>query len=442
MQSQATQKTLSTSVAGDISPSIKKEMNLYRKVAETSKNSLLNNRVHTPSSDHKKMIRSLSGGVQNFAAISILLPSPARVHPKLKINTPGDRYEQEADRVAEQVMRMPEQTVQRKCTSCGKEEEIQQSAIGNIRRKCAKCEEEEMIQMKSQGCSENMASSTLMNQIQSTRGEGQAMDVNTRSFMEPRFGMDFSGVRIHADKQAAQMSQGINARAFTVGSDIYFNQGAYTPGTTDGKKLLAHELTHVVQQKGVVEQKVQRQKDVERVSRFKQVPPGPGAFTNTEYKQWQKRHPNSTFGLGGVFESESFYKRYTFNWFWSRGYFYSGRMFGGYKGAYIEVWLSNEGNGKEFRVFREITGTKPAKSRKSTLQEPNQSRPPLTKGQVPLRCKDVETFMQSICYNSKKICKLANELGEEQSLATCVKSQESCKEAQERSTICVTEEGR
>ena len=206
------------------------------------------NRLQGHAEGREKQSPMSGFGMNNFGAISILPSSPTRVQPKLKINTPRDRYEQEADRVAEQVMRMPEQTVQRKCASCGKEEEIQRSTIGNIQRKCAKCEEEEMIQMKSQDHSGNMVSSTLMNQIQSTRGQGQAMDVNTRSFMEPRFGMDFSGVRIHADKQAAQMSQGINARAFTVGSDIYFNQGAYTPGTTDGKRLLAHELTHVVQQ--------------------------------------------------------------------------------------------------------------------------------------------------------------------------------------------------
>jgi hypothetical protein len=148
----------------------------------------------------------------------------------LKINSPNDKYEQEADKVAEQVMRMPEQTVQRKCAKCN--------------------EEDEMIQTKSQGDSGKIATSGLMNQIQNTKGNGQMMDANTRSFMEPRFGMDFSKVKIHSDNRAAGMSQGINAKAFTVGQDIYFNNGAYSPGSVDGKKLLAHELTHVMQQQG------------------------------------------------------------------------------------------------------------------------------------------------------------------------------------------------
>lgn len=188
-------------------------------------------------------------GFSNFDTISILPPSSISLQPKLKINAPNDKYEQEADRVAEQVMRMPAQAVQRKCEKCGHEEEVGHAPKVEIQRKCSKCEkEEERIQTKSTGSSATLASPSLINQIQNTRGGGHKMDKNTRSFMEGRFGFDFAKVKIHSNSDSAQMCQDINARAFTVGNDIYFNQGTYRPGEAEGKKLLAHELTHTIQQ--------------------------------------------------------------------------------------------------------------------------------------------------------------------------------------------------
>lgn len=80
------------------------------------------------------------------------------------------------------------------------------------------------------------------------RSLGQPLDTSTKSFMEPRFGHDFSNVRVHTDTKAAESARSVNALAYTVGSDVVFGTGQYTPGTITGKKLLAHELTHVVQQ--------------------------------------------------------------------------------------------------------------------------------------------------------------------------------------------------
>jgi hypothetical protein len=80
---------------------------------------------------------------------------------------------------------------------------------------------------------------------------GQALDTGTRQFMEQRFGHDFGHVRIHADAQAAASAAEVQARAYTVGSDVVFGQGQYMPGTAAGRRLLAHELTHVVQQEGM-----------------------------------------------------------------------------------------------------------------------------------------------------------------------------------------------
>jgi hypothetical protein len=77
---------------------------------------------------------------------------------------------------------------------------------------------------------------------------GEPLDASTRSFMEPRFGHDFSNVRVHTDARAAQTADALNAQAYTVGNHVVFGNGNYLPGTNTGQQLLAHELTHVVQQ--------------------------------------------------------------------------------------------------------------------------------------------------------------------------------------------------
>jgi hypothetical protein len=77
---------------------------------------------------------------------------------------------------------------------------------------------------------------------------GQPLDAGTRAFMEPRFGHNFSGVRVHTDARAAESARSVNALAYTVGRNVVFGTGQYAPGTSEGRKLLAHELTHVAQQ--------------------------------------------------------------------------------------------------------------------------------------------------------------------------------------------------
>src|SRR5436305_14186693 len=80
--------------------------------------------------------------------------------------------------------------------------------------------------------------------------QGKSLDPTVRSDMEPRLGHDFSGVRVYTDGNAARAAKALGARAFTVGRDVYFGSGRYAPHTHEGRKLLAHELTHVVQQEG------------------------------------------------------------------------------------------------------------------------------------------------------------------------------------------------
>jgi len=86
--------------------------------------------------------------------------------------------------------------------------------------------------------------------IDTARGSGHGMDHSTRTRMETAFGADFSGVRIHTDARSDGLNRSLSARAFTTGHDVFFRQGEYSPGTSSGRELLAHELTHVVQQTG------------------------------------------------------------------------------------------------------------------------------------------------------------------------------------------------
>ena len=119
---------------------------------------------------------------------------------------------------------------------------------GKIHKKCATCEQEEKSDAGS-----------FESQLSSASGGGRKLDKNTQTEMESGFGADFSGVRVHTGQNAAQMSQSIGARAFTHGNDIYFNSGQYNPESREGKHLLAHELSHTVQQ-GAAKPKVQAQR--------------------------------------------------------------------------------------------------------------------------------------------------------------------------------------
>jgi len=155
---------------------------------------------------------------------------------KLSIGSPEDPLEDEADAIADKVMRMPEQSfVQRKCAHCEEEEKAQRKPLAPF------------IQKKS-ATSNHIASDTISSQIHATKGKGSSIPETTKSFMESRFGTDFSTVNIHTGSYASKLSAQLNAQAFTVGSDIYFSEGKYSPESDAGKHLLAHELTHTLQQ--------------------------------------------------------------------------------------------------------------------------------------------------------------------------------------------------
>lgn len=112
-----------------------------------------------------------------------------------------------------------------------------------------------LLALAGKGAAETEAAPELEQSIQRSRGGGQALDNEVRSQMEPAFDADFSGVRVHTGAQSNTLNRELNARAFTTGQDVFFRQGAYNPGSSSGRELIAHELTHVVQQNG---DKVQR----------------------------------------------------------------------------------------------------------------------------------------------------------------------------------------
>ncbi|WP_158860099.1 eCIS core domain-containing protein [Lunatibacter salilacus] len=171
-------------------------------------------------------------------------PSPYFFQPKLTINQPNDLYEQEADAMADRVMRMPDQE--------NTEQPFFKPSITSLQRMCTDCEEEEkMAHRKEVDGKETTTNHSLESYVGHLNNGGQALSDEVRDFYEPRFGYDFSQVRVHTDTVAAKSAQSINALAYTNGNNVVFNNGQYAPDTESGKRLLGHELTHVVQQRAI-----------------------------------------------------------------------------------------------------------------------------------------------------------------------------------------------
>lgn len=189
----------------------------------------------------------------DFSRIPIHPPPTGGIQAKLAISEPGDEYEQEADHISEQIMRMPEPQLQRTC-ACGGE--------------CPKCQtehsaqEHERLQTKHIGSSNfgqpavppigarrfGSAGETPAPIVKSLDG-GNSLSAPLRAFFEPRLGRDLGDVRIHTDGNAAAAAQAVDALAFTIRRDVVFGAGEYRPDTYSGRRLLAHELVHVAQQR-------------------------------------------------------------------------------------------------------------------------------------------------------------------------------------------------
>ena len=168
---------------------------------------------------------------------------------KLTIGQPNDKYEQEADRVARNVV----QRINSPVSDASSQDET-------LHRETGEDELQRKAQLQRQ---ENLgggeASSELESSINRAKGGGQPLDSGLQQSMGQAMGADFSGVRVHADAQSDRLNQSIQARAFTTGRDVFFRQGNYNPGSKSGQELIAHELTHVVQQGGAgVRRQIQR----------------------------------------------------------------------------------------------------------------------------------------------------------------------------------------
>jgi hypothetical protein len=162
------------------------------------------------------------------------VPEPV-VQAKLTVSEPGDPMEDEADAMADRVMQMGAVTGTRGAAI----QRVAHCAGGDV-CECGKC------QRKASGDAHEVDIDAGVGTVVARGGRG--LGEETRAFMEPRFGHDFSQVRVHTDAQAAESARAMRARAYTVGRDIVFANGAYDPRSADGQRLLAHELTHVVQQ--------------------------------------------------------------------------------------------------------------------------------------------------------------------------------------------------
>jgi len=228
------------------------------------------------------------------------------IQTKLSVGAADDAYEREADAVAQQVVNMPDTAVQREDApeeeelmmkradiqreDTPEEEELMMKRAdiqredtpeeeelmmkrADIQREDAPEEEELMMKRADIQREDTPEEEELMmkradiqradgmegafeiggdleSQIQSKKGSGETLSGESQNFFESRFGYDFSGVKVHTDAQSDNLNRSLSARAFTAGSDIFFRQGEYNPGTKGGQELMAHELTHVVQQGG------------------------------------------------------------------------------------------------------------------------------------------------------------------------------------------------
>ncbi|MCP4374416.1 MAG: DUF4157 domain-containing protein [Deltaproteobacteria bacterium] len=266
-------------------------------------------RKHNVSSNTglSNLITDSSSSLSNSSNHLSNLVHTSRVQPKLSIGKPNDRLEQEADRVAEKVMTSPAANHHRSLQGQNEEEELQtkpqiqrQEEEEEIQAKLLvqkqeeeelqkwpliqRQEEEEELQAKSflqkkeedeqpepllqtqeeedkimaKSPAPGVTGSGLLGKVQSAKNGGKALPDSTLSFMESGFGRNFSGVRIHTGPEAVQISQNLGAQAFTHGNDIFFNQNKFSPGTSDGRRLLAHELTHTVQQGASTQRMVQQ----------------------------------------------------------------------------------------------------------------------------------------------------------------------------------------
>jgi hypothetical protein len=210
------------------------------------------------SNRHPEAAPAMSGIVaagaasHDFSRIPIHGGAPA-IQTKLTVNEPGDAFEREADRVADQVMRMTSPAIQRACAKCEDEEkdkraEAAQGVEGEVQVDEDMFAGQTAIFRKATFAAPPAAATASPERLIETQASGEPLSAAARGTMESAFGHDFSQVRIHHGGEAGELSRRLSALAFTHRNHIYFGEGMYNPDAASGKRLLAHELTHVAQQ--------------------------------------------------------------------------------------------------------------------------------------------------------------------------------------------------
>ncbi|WP_254565429.1 DUF4157 domain-containing protein [Oscillatoria sp. HE19RPO] len=168
------------------------------------------------------------------------ISQPSNLQPKLAIGAPDDKYEQEADSIARQVVKHISSPTSPDANGADAAVQRQLFPTPSIMR---------LTVQRREATETGEASSDLESSISQAKGSGTPLGEPIRRQMEGAFGADFSGVKVHTDNTADTLNRSLSARAFTTGNNIFFKQGEYNPESSGGQELLAHELTHVVQQK-------------------------------------------------------------------------------------------------------------------------------------------------------------------------------------------------
>jgi hypothetical protein len=203
----------------------------------------------------------------DFGRIPVGAPAAGTIQADLTVSAPGDSHEREADAVAEQVM---------------------SPATPRAPQSRPRTEDERLVRRSATGDAHLRTAPPIVQDV--LRSPGQPLDAATRAFMGPHFGHDFGRVRVHADPRAVDSARVLGARAYTVGHDVVFGAGQYPPGTSQGRRLIAHELAHVVQQDfGAASPAIQRQPgtaeraEQRRLSFLKELAKWP----NQAHQQWK-----------------------------------------------------------------------------------------------------------------------------------------------------------
>ncbi len=257
------------------------EIKTTQATAQKSGSATANSLLHAPA----RPIIDLQRTTGN-QAVQHLLRARA-IQPQLAISQPGDIYEQEADRVADELMRLPEPGMQRACSASALEAST-----------CTACEsgKEAALQLKTDQSSDRLGS--VPDDFVRNLGPGEPLDAATRAYFEARFGHDFTTVRVHSHAAAQQSAQEVSAHAYTVGNDIVFAAGRYAPTTGEGRRLIAHELTHVVQQSNAHGNSVSQRTSGTALS------PGsvsqPQAAVDATLQRKEQRSPGNPPRQGGV----------------------------------------------------------------------------------------------------------------------------------------------